>query len=102
MSQGSHEGYQRLRDYNELDEGNLMVGAGGLSGGQPLPMMPGHHHHPTASAASSPGRTSMPGVLGIPPVRPMAAASTTTSSTLSAAVGGARSHGSKARQKKGR
>lgn len=92
MSAGSHEGvggYQRLRDYNELEH-EALHGS--------------HAAAANASAASSPGRTSVPGLLGIPPVRPLAAPSLTSSTLSTAVAGGGRTHhGGKAfRQKKGR
>lgn len=84
MSHGSQDGYQRLRDYSELQEESLHLHV--------------HHGERNPSVASSPGRSSMTGVLGLPQVRPIAPPSTTSSSTHA----GRSHHGARSRQKKGR
>lgn len=85
MSHGSQDGYQRLRDYSELEESLHL---------------PTHHHGDRPpSAASSPGRSSIPGLLGLPQVRPVAPPSTTSSSTFTASAAGRSHHGARAKKK---
>lgn len=86
MSHGSQDGYQRLRDYTELED-SLHLSNHGLP--------------PPHSTSSSPGRSSLPGILGgIPPVRPIAPPSSTTGSSIATATGASRHAGRS--KKKGR